>query len=227
MSTTYEISPKHSIVLEGVVGSTAYGLATPESDLDYLGVMMAENNSFFRLDRPKETVVYSDPDATYHELNKYVRLLCNANPTVTELLWLNSYSKLAPEGKALIEARDMFLTTDIRKTYGGYAIQQAGRLMDRGNFTRRRRTTKHGRHCCRLLLQGQYALERGVIKIKLTPDEVDLCFYAGRLARDNPDAFYDLFQQMLDWFDETSTDLPEVVDLEEANKLILSIRGLL
>lgn len=227
MSLTYEIVPKHEIILEGVVGSTAYGLATPSSDIDLLGVHLWDNSVFFGLKQPKRTIVTHDPDCTYHELNKYISLLFGANPTVSELLWLNTYTKITPQGKKLLDARDMFLTQKVRKTYGGYALQQAQRLADRGNFTRRRRTEKHGRHCCRLILQGQHILEHGRIKIKLSPEEVDLCFYAGRLARDNIEAFNTLFCEMMEWFDGTSSDLPDQPDLDQATMLIFSIRGLI
>lgn len=227
MPNAYETVPKSDVILEGVVGSTAYGLSTPSSDIDFLGITCLENNAFFRLDKPSDTVVLKNPDRTYHELNKFVRLLCNANPTISELLWLGSYSRITPQGKHLLDVREMFLTQQVRTTYGGYAKQQARRLTSQGSFTRRRRTEKHGRHCCRLILQCQYILEHKRIKIKLSRDEIDLCFYAGRLARNNPDAFGILFEEMLEWLDCTSDNLPRDVPMYEANKLILSIRGLL
>jgi len=69
-----------SIVLEGITGSTAYGLATPDSDVDKHGVYQAPTRAVLGLFPPKETVVTNDPDITHHELAKFIRLAAKANP---------------------------------------------------------------------------------------------------------------------------------------------------
>ncbi len=75
MSTTLRrFSMSHfdpsSIILEGITGSTAYGLATPDSDVDKHGIYQASTHEVLGLFPPKETVVTNDPDITYHEVAK-------------------------------------------------------------------------------------------------------------------------------------------------------------
>lgn len=76
------------ILLSGVVGSTAYGLAGPDSDVDRLGIFAVPTLSLLGLTPPEESHVTSKPDTTLHEAGKAARLMLAGNPTVTELLWL-------------------------------------------------------------------------------------------------------------------------------------------
>jgi hypothetical protein len=57
-------------VLTGVVGSTAYGLARPGSDVDRLGVFAVDTAELHGLRRPVESVVDAAPlpDRTLHEV---------------------------------------------------------------------------------------------------------------------------------------------------------------
>ena len=77
-----------TVLLSGVVGSTAYGLDTPDSDTDRLGIFAAPTVAFHGLHKPQESHVTTSPDATFHEAAKWVRLALGGNPTVTELVWL-------------------------------------------------------------------------------------------------------------------------------------------
>lgn len=55
------------VLLSGVVGSTAYGLNTENSDVDHLGVYAAPTIRFHGLHPPigrEATVVHKDPDAS-------------------------------------------------------------------------------------------------------------------------------------------------------------------
>lgn len=143
-----------SIILEGITGSTAYGLATPDSDVDKHGVYQAPTREVLGPFPPKETVVMNDPDITYHEVAKFIRLTAKANPTVLEILYLDDYTIITPVGQMLIDNRSAFLSKTIYHSYGGYAIAQARRLNARGDSfssDTKNRYSKHARHCYRLL----------------------------------------------------------------------------
>jgi len=214
-------------ILEGIVGSTAYGLAHSDSDEDRLGVFLRPNHEMLSLNPGKESIVTNDPDVTYHELNKFVKLCVANNPTVMELLWLDDYTIKTVLGSLLVVYRQDFLSQRIRKTYGGYANQQKERLLRRGDFGAdlKKRQEKHGRHCCRLIIQGKHALETGELRVRLTEDEAVLCRYAGKLAATDQEEFGKLFDKMIADFDATPSDLPESMDIELANSLIRVIRG--
>ena len=67
------------VLLSGVVGSTAYGLATEDSDVDWLGVYAAPTEKILGLHPPQESIVSTAPDITYHEAGKYCRLAPDEN----------------------------------------------------------------------------------------------------------------------------------------------------
>lgn len=161
-----------NIILSGVVGSVAYGLDTSESDLDRLGVFVHPTDYFFGINQPEDTITTTKPDITLHEAAKFVRLALNANPTVTELLWLDQYEQYTEYGRMLVDIRSYFLSDiRVRNAYFGYATQQFKRLEGRGDGSfssdTRKRTAKHARHLARLLHQGFQLYTTGELTVKL------------------------------------------------------------
>ena len=94
-----------NIILEGVTGSTAYGLATENSDVDVKGVYLLPTKEVLSLqfNPQKTTRDNTNPDWVYHEIGKFMKLVMNGNPTVTELLYLDEYTNLQYIGKLLID----------------------------------------------------------------------------------------------------------------------------
>lgn len=218
-----------NVILEGIVGSTAYGLATPESDIDTLGVYQAPTIDLLGLSAPKESIVTTSPDRTLHELGKFVRLCLANNPTVMELLWLDEYRILTPSGRLLIDVRHAFLSaTKIRNAYGGYARQQYERLLrrDDGSFSSdlRKRTEKHARHCMRLILQGTHLLAEGELRVRLTSEEVQMCREAGLSAASDLVEFGKMVDVAMAEFDAIPTDLPDEPDVDHIGRLLVELR---
>lgn len=95
MTESTEIKPPPNVLLAGINGSTAYGLATEDSDVDRIGCFAAPTTAFHGLHPPvgkAATWVGTKPDATYHEAGKLAKLLLGGNPTLMEALWLNARS---------------------------------------------------------------------------------------------------------------------------------------
>jgi uncharacterized protein len=166
-----------NLLLSGVVGSKAYGLDHPGSDVDRLGMYASPTVSFHGLRPPigdRDTVVIKSPsDAVYHEALKYVRLVMKGNPSVTELLWLDAYEVVTPLGMFLVNRRTRLLSAPrIRASYLGYATSQFQRLFNRGDGSfsadTRKRTAKHARHLLRLLHQGLDLYRVGHLTIKVS-----------------------------------------------------------
>jgi predicted nucleotidyltransferase len=168
------------VLLRGVVGSQAYGLAREGSDTDRLGVFAWRTDAFWHLDGfiMQETFVQHEPyDMQEHELQKYLLLALKCNPTVMELLWLPkaNYKVRTRLGSELIALRKAFLSTKyVRSAYGGYAKQQAERLRQRHaegkegfSSDTKKRTAKHARHCFRLLEQGRQLMETGSLDVRV------------------------------------------------------------
>ncbi|MEV0942581.1 nucleotidyltransferase domain-containing protein [Micromonospora wenchangensis] len=159
------------LLLSGIVGSVAYGLAGPGSDVDRIGVFAAPTVAFHGLRPPRESVVTTDPDVTLHEAGKYARLALSGNPTATELIWLpdDCYETRTELGDRLIAIRSAFLSAPrVRDAYLGYASQQFRKLTTRdATVGGRRRSAKHARHLARLLHQGRTLYATGVLEIRL------------------------------------------------------------
>ncbi|MFC1434849.1 DNA polymerase beta superfamily protein [Streptacidiphilus sp. N1-3] len=162
-----------TILLAGVVGSTAYGLAHEGSDVDRLGMFAVPTVELHGLERPKESVVTTGPDRTFHEAGKAVRLMLSSNPTASELLWLEVYDTRTPLGEELVGLRSsLHSAAGVRSAYLGYADQQFRKLLGH-RPEQRAKSAKHARHLVRLLRQAEQLHTTGELTLRLPdPDAV-------------------------------------------------------
>jgi hypothetical protein len=220
-----------TVVLQGVLGSHAYGLARPDSDEDRKGVFVADALDLLGLHPPKETVVHTDPDYEFHELGKFCRLALNCNPTVLEQLWLGDegrYEVLGMEGASLLNARSAFLSRRrVKSAFGGYAMAQIQRLQRRGDGTfssdTKNRREKHARHCFRLLAQGTQLLATGTMRLKV--EDPERLFAIGRMDDEDMTKEFDAANETFLGAAEDSC-LPEAPDEGLVDELICEIRRL-
>lgn len=73
-----------TVLLAGIVGSTAYGLDHEGSDVDRIGCYTAPTEAFHGLHPPlgkQASYITTGPDATYHEAGKLVHLTSRATPS--------------------------------------------------------------------------------------------------------------------------------------------------
>lgn len=203
-------------LLVGVVGSTAYGLATPGSDVDLLGMYAENTRDLVGLDAVEknfQSFCTKDPDKTMHEAAKYCKLALQCNPTVSELMWLpqEHYQLKTQLGQELINIRSAFLSASrVRGAYLGYATQQFRKLQERGRFASdipERRTAKHARHLMRLVKQGTELYTTGHLRIKLINPEQYHDF--GQKCAEDPSAAEELMAKAEDTFNNRPTALPE------------------
>lgn len=222
-------------LLSGVVGSHAYGLAHSDSDVDTLAVAAAPTEDFHGLHLPvgkAATRVSTNPDVTVHEAAKYVGLCLNANPTVTELLWLpdDCYRERHPLGDELIAIRRTLLgARRVRDAYMGYATAQFNRFRDRGttfSSDTRARTAKHARHLLRLIHGGTQLYRTGHLDVQLNNPARYLEF--GELIASNHEAGAQLAQLHLDaaaeTFNNSPSPLPDTPDSTEAEVWLRRVR---
>jgi uncharacterized protein len=214
-----------NILLRGVVGSTAYGLAGPRSDVDRLGVYAAPTRAFHGLqlpiDRAASVVVHDPEDLTLHEARKFCLLALSANPTVTELLWLSSYEIATPLGRELVGIRSAFLCAPrVREAFLGYAGQQLTRLTNKGAD---RRTPKHARHLLRLLFQGERLYATGELTVRL-PDPQRYHDFGNAVAAD-PDLARVALDEARQRFSTIETALPDRPDEATVEAWLLRVRA--
>ncbi|GAA5043776.1 hypothetical protein GCM10011506_47140 [Marivirga lumbricoides] len=121
--TLEELYSKDIIVFDCLSGSHAYGLATPESDVDIKGVYILPEEDYFSLNYV-EQVSNKTNDIVYYELKRFVELLSKSNPNILELLYTpnDSVRKLHP---AFEKLRSMnLLSKQCKESFGGYAMTQ-------------------------------------------------------------------------------------------------------
>jgi len=219
-----------NILLRGITGSVAYGLNTPESDVDRQGVFAVPTEKLLGLHPPAQTIDGHDPDITCHDAGKFLSLALKANPTILELLWLpeDLYEIRTPLGDKLIGIRQCFLSRKmVRNAYLGYATQQFKRLESRGDGTfssdLRKRTAKHARHLARLLTQGWQLYSTGTFSVRLDDPEWYRQFgedvAAGDLTRARA-----LIASTENSMDMTTSPLPEKPHEEQAEEWLRKVR---
>lgn len=217
-----------NILLSGIVGSTAYGMAHEGSDIDRLGVYAADTIDLHGLHAPKQSIVTVDPDVTLHEVGKWCRLALNGNPTVMELLWLNTYEQITPLGHELIGIREAFLSAPrVRNAYLGYATQQFKKLESRGDGTfspdLTNRTAKHARHMLRLLEQGLCLWQTGKLPIELQNPDIVMSF-GSTVALGNTAYAQKILSDYEAVFNESKTVLPEAPDERVVEQWLRRVR---
>jgi len=123
--TVEELRDRKLIIFEGIVGSQAYGTATPESDIDIKGVYIQPMDDILGF-KYVEQVNDKSHDTTYYEIGRFLELLATNNPNILELLNL-------PEDKILykhdifdelIANKDNFISKACKNSFAGYAIAQ-------------------------------------------------------------------------------------------------------
>ncbi|MER5755469.1 nucleotidyltransferase domain-containing protein [Streptomyces sp. NPDC002088] len=219
-----------NILLSGVVGSTAYGLAREGSDVDRLGLFAAPTEDLHGLRTPKESHVSTAPDRTLHEAAKWCRLALGGNPTVLELVWLPDelYEARTPLGDELIAIRASFLSARrVRDAYLGYATQQFRKLQSRGDGSfssdTRKRTAKHARHLKRLCAQGYELYATGRLSIRVEDPESYHRF--GEQVAADPVTALPLLRRFEEAFQETRSVLPEQPDEAAADAWLRRVRA--
>jgi predicted nucleotidyltransferase len=218
-------------LLVGVVGSTAYGLAKPDSDVDRLGVYAADTSEFHGLHLPidkRASHVTHEPDVTMHEARKYCQLALRCNPTILELLWLNRYEHRDVCGQALVSIRDEFLSRKlVRDAYFEYAVQQFERLQRRENGTfssdTAKRTAKHARHLYRLLVQGFDLYQRGTLTVTVSDPEL-IHDFGDQVAERGAEPARKVLATYELLFDSTTSVLPDAPNVLAVDRWLRWVR---
>jgi predicted nucleotidyltransferase len=117
-------------VLSLITGSQMYGLNIDTSDTDEKHIVKVTNEMLYTIEKPWETSVFKDPDTEFHSIKKTMELLNSQNPTVLEMLYAKPefILKQTPEGKLLMENREIFLSKNCYHSFGGYAKDQLMRI---------------------------------------------------------------------------------------------------
>ena len=122
-------------------GSQAYGLATPESDLDVKGVCIEPLEYHFGFAKNFEQFIQESSkgypeDLVIYSLKKFAKLAADSNPNIIEVLFGADEDILFCNefGAELRDFRDNFLSMKARYTFAGFAHSQLKRIKTHRNW---------------------------------------------------------------------------------------------
>lgn len=210
-----------TVLLLGVAGSHAFGLAHDGSDVDYRGVYVVPTKDLFRLKPPATSFAHNKPDIAMHEVGRFIEHAAKANPTALEALHYKDYTITSPIGLMLLARRDVFITEKIRATHLGFAKSQFEKMLRRhvpmgiGDV----REVKHAQHTLRIVRLTEKVLTTGVYD--LTVEDRDEIFSFGAL-----DAIERIHQMQdeIKRIEALPSVLPPGPDLEAVDNMLIHIR---
>lgn len=124
-------------ILTGIIGSQAYGIATDNSDIDFMSIVIPDEISLLGLREwgssgtKEETYKNTNGTLIEHkkfELKKAVSMCLSFNPNIIPLLWLDEYEHITPSGRILIDNRTIFNSKKIYHTFSGFARGQLQKM---------------------------------------------------------------------------------------------------
>jgi predicted nucleotidyltransferase len=113
-----------------VHGSVAYGTNTPESDIDIKGWFIPTPKYYLGFLNKIEQVQLNEPDLSFFEIKKFLKLAIEANPNVLETIFTEPEDHIfvSPIGQKLLDIKESFLSKKAFHTMQGYLWSQCHRL---------------------------------------------------------------------------------------------------
>jgi predicted nucleotidyltransferase len=122
------------MILLGYRGSIAHNMHSPSADsiddIDLMGFVIGGPEHYFGLhewgSRGTREIKQGRYDCVFYELRKAVSLLLQGNPNIVSMLWVRQehYLYRSPEGRQLIENRNLFVGKHVYNSFAGYAHAQ-------------------------------------------------------------------------------------------------------
>ncbi len=101
------------MLVKALGGSTAYGLNTPESDLDYRGVFVnTDPSKILGLEKLEHHQKQETDDIVYYEVRKFFELLRNGNTGALEILFSGTLLETSDAFAEMQKNRLNFVDTD-------------------------------------------------------------------------------------------------------------------
>ncbi|WP_388393508.1 DNA polymerase beta superfamily protein [Streptomyces sp. NPDC006739] len=147
-----------------VMGSRAFGLATPDSDIDRRGVFVAPTPLFWRFEKPPTHVEGPAEEQFAWELERFCELALRGNPNILECLHSPLVEYADDTGRELLSLRGAFLSRRAHDTFTRYAEGQR-RKLDADVRVHGAPRWKHAMHLLRLLTSARDLLRTGELTV--------------------------------------------------------------
>ena len=157
----HDLLDRH-VIYRCVVGSRAYGLEGPDSDVDRRGIYLPPATCTGRCTACRSSSRTTSGRSATGSCRSSCVLALKANPNVLECLWTPMVEHATPAGQELLAMRSAFLSQLVYQTFNGYVLSQFKKLEQdlrtKGDVRR-----KHVMHLVRLLLSGITLLREGTV----------------------------------------------------------------
>ena len=171
-----ELVKKNKIVTH-MSGSHAYGMSTPESDVDIRGLFLADpiniRTPFYTVEECK---IMDEEDTKFYELTHFMKLLLQNNPNIVETLWVDESDIMFRDSKGVYDLlrkhRSDFLSSKVAHTYTGYAFAQLKRIKGHNKWINNPQTVEPPRQIDYVSLVQNFTSEK-LLKIQLENYQVD------------------------------------------------------
>lgn len=211
------------VIYRCVIGSVAYGLDEPGSDVDRRGIYLPPAEQHWSLAGVPEQLENAENEECYWEIQKFLTLALKANPNVLECLYTPMVELATPLAEELLSMRSAFLSRLVYQTYNGYVLSQFKKL-EQDLRTRGALRWKHVMHLIRLLLSGITVLREGFVVVRIEDHrEQLLAIRRGEIPWEAIDRWrLSLHKEFEAAFN--STRLPEQPDYRWANAFLVKAR---
>ena len=220
-----------------LIGSHAYGLVTPNSDVDLRGVVMPDDLAYyFGLETFDKPIEYkNEDDHVAWGLLQFAALLAKCNTQMLEMLFAekDSIRNCHPVfEKNFIQNRKHFITKNLYYVIKGYAFSEHRKALgesSRDLGLRRKEdlaeagySFRNASHCIRLLHSGSQALHTGEFPVRLTGDIQRVCMdlKLGTASLEDYESLYKMYSQDLEAYYDDCV-LPEKIDRDWLNKILI------
>lgn len=206
-------------------GSTAYGMARPDSDKDIRGFAIPPKEYFYGFHHKFEQFQLNaaDLDIVVYDIRKFFGLAAQCNPNIIEILFTDpsDHITVMSSAKMVLENRDMFLSSKAFYSFGGFAFDQLRKIKAAhakdGTFN-----AKDAMHLVRLMRTGKELLETGKVNVKRQDAQELLAIRNGAWT----------FDQVVAWAQNANdellslaakTSLPKSANLDKIEELLVAI----
>lgn len=223
-------------IFMGRAGSAAYGTMTPESDIDYRGVFLAEPKHLIGMANVETYTEEKPIDLQVYELRHFVKLCLNGSPLQVEMLWYDPEvcETVTPAWEKLRGIKKAFLGKHLKKTLGGFTQGDIKRIQGnsmakcgaKGKLLVEKYgyNTKHASNAYRLLKMSEILWTTGDLVVRLPAacrDEIR-AIKQGKYTREEFLAYVaDEDKRVFELADKAS--LPDGPDYHLAEDTVMSI----
>jgi len=217
------------VLLMGILGSRAYGLARSCSDINRQGVFLTPSREFLGAIQPvADSRESHEPNARELDLGKFMRIALDGRPSALELLYLEDYGHITETGRQLVGLREHFLSAPavasgyltntewaVKKIMKRHAVADSGFDI---------RNPKSARHVLRLLQSGLSLYTDGhlPLRVRNRGEIFDFGHSVGILG--DMDLLQDTLHSYEERFAATRSPLPEEPDTAKLSDWLRNVR---